>query len=328
MRCGPSCDVRTATEWVPSKLRKTSRCKTPTIYRLTTIYQTPFAILHPVKPNSSLAKSLTWNHPEIANLVERALSEDIGSGDVTTEACVPADQQASGYFLTREPLVLAGTPLLALVYQHEQVTIVHGDGPLLEAETVFARVTGSARRLLTLERTALNLLQRTSGIATATRKFVEAVEGTKCQVLDTRKTAPGMRRLEKLAVRAGGGVNHRIGLFDAILIKNNHITAAGGVSQALQQCRKSGLAIELEVSTFDELNEALANDASHLLLDNFTPAQVRQAVARIDGRAKIEVSGNISLDTIRAYAEAGADFASAGALTHSARAVDISFRLE
>ena len=154
--------------------------------------------------------------------------------------------------------MLAGTELLALIYRQEQVTLLHGDGQLLQAETVFARVSGSARRLLTLERTALNLLQRTSGIATATRKFVEAVECTKCQVLDTRKTAPGMRRLEKLAVRAGRGVNHRIGLFDAILIKNNHITAAGGVSQALAQCRKSGLAIELEVRTFDELDEALA----------------------------------------------------------------------
>ena len=289
---------------------------------------TNFAIPRPVAPNSDLAANLTWDHPDILDLVERALSEDIGSGDVTTEACVPADQQASGYFLTREPLVLAGTSLLELIYRQEAVAVDYSDGHYLETETVFARVTGSARRLLTLERTAPNLLQRTSGIATATRQFVEAVEGTNCRVLDTRKTAPGMRRLEKLAVRAGGGVNHRIGLFDAILIKNNHITAAGGVTQALANCRERELPIELEVRTFDELREALANQADHLLLDNFTPTEVHQAVALIDGRATIEVSGNITLDTIRAYAEAGANFASAGALTHSARAVDISFRLD
>lgn len=262
------------------------------------------------------------------NLVERALAEDIGGGDVTTEACVPQDRRASGFFLAREPLVLAGTPLLTLIYRQEKVDLLRRDGDALHTGTVFARVTGSARRLLTLERTALNLLQRAGGIATTTRRFSKAVENTKCRLLDTRKTAPGMRRIDKLAVHAGGGRNHRIGLFDAVLIKNNHIAAAGGVAQALENCRSSGLPIEIEVRTFDELRKALACGADHLLLDNFTPEQVKEAVAIIGGRAKIEVSGNIKLDAVRAYAEAGADFASVGALTHSAPAVDISFRLE
>lgn len=280
-------------------------------------------------PRSDSAERLGWHHPEIVDLVERALAEDVGPGDATTEACVPQDRRASGFFLTREPLTLAGAPLLALLYPQEEVYLLYHDGDALPAETVFARVNGSTRRLLTIERTALNLLQRASGIAAAARKFVEAVAGTRCKVLDTRKTAPGMRRFEKLAVRAGGGINHRIGLFDAVLIKNNHIAAAGGVAQALDNCRRGGgLPIEIEVRTFDQLREALACGADRLLLDNFTPEQVREAVALIDGRAQVEVSGNIALDTIRAYAESGADFASVGALTHSAPAADISFRLE
>ncbi len=261
--------------------------------------------------------------------MERALAEDIGAGDVTTIACVPEDRRAAGFFLAREPLTLAGAPLLASIYRQEEVRLLRGDGNALPAETVFARVSGSTRRLLALERTALNLLQRACGIATATRRFVAAVAGTKCKVLDTRKTAPGMRRFDKLAVRAGGGANHRLGLFDAVLIKNNHIAAAGGVARAFDNCRRnSSLPIEIEVRTIDELGEALACGAGRLLLDNFTPERVREAVAVIGGRAQVEVSGNIGIDTIRAYAESGADFASVGALTHSAPAADISFRLE
>lgn len=280
-------------------------------------------------PQSDTPESFGWDHPEIAALVERALAEDVGSGDATTQACVPQDRRASGFFLAREPLTLAGAPLLPLLYRQEQVRLLYRDGDALPAETVFARVNGSARRLLTLERTALNLLQRASGIATTTRKFVEAVAGTRCKVLDTRKTAPGMRRFDKLAVRAGGGINHRIGLFDAVLIKNNHIAAAGGAARAFDNCRRnSSLPIEIEVRTLDELREALACGADRLLLDNFTPNGVREAVALIGGRAQVEVSGNIALDTIRAYAQSGADFASVGALTHSAPAADISFRLE
>jgi len=268
-----------------------------------------------------------WDHPEIRAAVERALAEDVGSGDVTTEACVPAEQKGAGYFLTREPLVLAGLPLLSLIYGSDNVTLEAADGDELPAETVFARVNGLARDLLTLERTALNFLQRTSGVATMARKFAKAVEGTDCRVLDTRKTTPGLRRLEKLAVVAGGCYNHRVGLFDAILIKNNHIAAAGGVRKALERCASSGLPVEIEVRSFAELDEALAAGAHHLLLDNFSVEEARQAVAKAKGKAKTEISGGITLDTVRAYAETGADFISAGALTHSAPAVDISFRL-
>ncbi len=271
---------------------------------------------------------MNWRHPEITDLIGRALAEDAGPGDVTTEACVPAGTVARGFFLTRQPMVLAGVELLPQIYDQEKVDLLAASGDPVEAEVVFARVAGGARRLLTRERTALNFVQRLSGIATLARRFVEAVEGTGCQVLDTRKTTPGMRRLEKLAVRAGGAANHRFGLYDAILIKNNHITAAGGVRQALQRARSRNLPIEIEVRNRAEIEEALAAGADHLLLDNFTPGQLREAIAVIAGRARVEASGGITLENVRAYAETGADFVSAGALTHSATATDISFRLE
>ena len=269
-----------------------------------------------------------WRHPEIVDAVNRALAEDIGSGDVTTEACVPAEAKARGYFLAREPLTVAGVELLPILYEGENLEVLHQSGESIDAETVFARVGGSARRLLTIERTALNFLQRLSGIAVAARRFVEAVEGTGCVVLDTRKTTPGLRRLEKLAVRAGGASNHRFGLFDAMLIKNNHITAAGGVKQALEKARARQVPVEVEVRSFDELEEALAAGADHLMLDNFAPDLANRAMGRIAGRAKVEVSGGITLENVREYADAGPDFISVGALTHSAPAVDISFRLE
>ncbi len=269
-----------------------------------------------------------WRHPEIVDAVNRALAEDIGSGDVTTEACVPAEAKARGYFLAREPLIVAGVELLPILYEGENLEVLHQSGESIDAETVFARVGGSARRLLTIERTALNFLQRLSGIAVAARRFVEAVEGTGCVVLDTRKTTPGLRRLEKLAVRAGGASNHRFGLFDAMLIKNNHITAGGGVKQALEKARARQVPVEVEVRSFDELEEALAAGADHLMLDNFAPDLANRAMGRIAGRAKVEVSGGITLENVREYADAGPDFISVGALTHSAPAVDISFRLE
>ena len=272
--------------------------------------------------------AVSWDHPEIREAILRALAEDIGSGDATTEACIPEGAQASGFFLTREPLVLAGTPLLPLIYTEEQLEILYPDGSVLGAEVVFARVSGSTRRLLVFERTALNFIQRTSGVATQARKFADAVAGTGCTVLDTRKTTPGLRRVEKLAVKAGGCENHRSGLFDAILIKNNHITAAGGVLEALRRCDASRLSIEIEVRTFEELDAALAAGAKRLLLDNFTPERAREAVKRVAGRAKTEISGNITLQNVREYAETGADYVSSGALTHSVRAMDISFRIE
>ncbi len=271
---------------------------------------------------------MRWDDPQILELIDLALREDIGQADVTTEACVTSDALASGFFLPRQSMTLAGAPLLAHLYGNDEVQILYSEGKSLHEGQVFARVRGPARRLLTLERTALNLLQRTCGIATQTSRYVTELDGTGCVLLDTRKTQPGMRLIDKLAVRAGGGTNHRLGLFDAILVKNNHIAAAGGVREAVARCSRAGLPVEVEVRDFNELEQALASGVRHLLLDNFSSRQVARAVVHIAGRAKVEVSGNITLSTIRAYAEAGADFASVGALTHSAPAADISFRLE
>ena len=267
-----------------------------------------------------------------SQIVRFALAEDVGAGDATTQACVPADRLADGIFLARQPLVLAGTALLAEIYAQaggvQNLTLLKPDGATVEAEEVFATVSGSARTLLTCERVALNFLQRLSGVATLARSFAERVAGTGCQVLDTRKTTPGLRLLEKQAAAAGGVSNHRMGLWDAILIKNNHISAAGGVAQALQAAAShSPLPIEIEVRTEAERDEALAHGARHLLLDNLTPEQARVWIDAVGGRATVELSGNISLATVRAYAETGAQFVSAGAITHSAPAVDISFRL-
>ena len=259
-------------------------------------------------------------------IVRMALDEDIGSGDVTTCACVPEQQQAHGRFLAREPLVVAGLGVLGELY--EELIVHKHDGDRCAAGDVIAEVRGPARLLLERERVALNFLQRLSGVATLARQFADAVAGTGCRVLDTRKTTPGLRALEKAAAAAGGVVNHRMGLYDAVLIKNNHITAAGGVRAAIERARASGLAIEIEVRTHEELNEALDCGAGHLLLDNLTPDEAAAWVREIAGRARVELSGGITLRNIRAYAEGGADFVSAGAITHSARAVDISFRLE
>lgn len=258
--------------------------------------------------------------------VERALDEDIGSGDVTTNLCVPAGRQATGRFLVREPVVAAGVELLPLLY--DSVELKASDGTALPAGGEIATVRGSARELLTRERVALNFLQHLSGIATLAREYVDAVVGTRCRILDTRKTVPGLRGLEKMAVRAGGATNHRMGLFDAVLIKNNHITAAGGVRAALEATKNASVPVQIEVRTRPELDEALSWGATKLLLDNLTPAQAKDWVRIIGGRATVELSGGITLDTVRAYAESGADYISVGALTHSARAVDIHFRLE
>jgi nicotinate-nucleotide pyrophosphorylase (carboxylating) len=261
-----------------------------------------------------------------AEIVRLALEEDIGTGDVTTEHCVPEDRRASGRFLAREPLVVAGTEVLAELY--DDLTLLKRDGERCADGEVIATVRGAARLLLSRERVALNFLQRLSGVATLARQYADAVEGTGCRILDTRKTTPGLRALEKRAAAAGGVTNHRQGLYDAILIKNNHIAAAGGVAEALQGVRSANLPLEIEVRSREELREALANGAVHLLLDNLTPAEAADWIREIDGRAKVELSGGITLETVRGYAETGADFVSAGAITHSARAMDISFRLE
>ena len=271
---------------------------------------------------------LNWNHPEITDIITRALAEDIGAGDVTTDTCVPADSCSSGFFLAREPFVVAGIELLQQIYSEEKPEILIESGVPAVANDVIARVSGPTQRLLTLERTALNFVQRLSGIATLAVQFVKAVEGTGCQVLDTRKTTPGLRRLEKLAAQAGGIRNHRMGLYDAILIKNNHIIAAGGVRPALERFRDCDLPVKIEVRSFAELEDAMTAGAMHVLLDNFTPSDVWTAMAKLAGRAEVEVSGGITLGNVREYAETGADYVSSGAITHSARAVDISFRLD
>lgn len=267
----------------------------------------------------------------IMELLRLALEEDIGAGDVTSLACVPESQTARGRFLAREPLVLAGLGLLPVIYEMRggaELTFQKSEGCRCVDGDVIATIRGRARTLLECERVALNFLQRLSGVATMARHFANAVAGTGCRVLDTRKTTPGFRALEKMAAALGGVTNHRAGLYDAILIKNNHISAAGGVRQALERARTSGLPIEIEVRTREELAEALEAGATHLLLDNLSPAEAARWVREIAGRATVELSGGITLENVRAYAETGADFVSSGAITHSARAVDVSFRLE
>lgn len=266
-------------------------------------------------------------HPDTLAAIHLAIAEDIGSGDITSESCVPADRLATGYFLAREAMVLAGTSVLPVIYP-EGLEILQNDGDHLREGNRIATVRAAARTLLQYERVALNFLQRLSGVATLAHRFARMVEGTHCRVLDTRKTTPGLRRLEKAAAASGGVTNHRMGLYDAILIKNNHISAAGGVRQAMENTRAAGLPIEIEVRTVTELNEALASGATHLLLDNLSPQQAEEWVRAVNGRATVELSGGIDLDSVRTYAETGADFVSVGAITHSAPAVDISFRLE
>lgn len=275
------------------------------------------------------------SHPEIRDAIDRALDEDIGTGDITSQLTVPEDLQAYGSFVAKQPMILAGVELLPYIYRDRGQPLGDGEielhaqsGACVNTGEVVATVKASARTLLACERTALNFLQRLSGVASLARKYVDAVAGTKARVLDTRKTTPGLRQLEKMAAAAGGATNHRRGLFDAVLIKNNHITAAGGVTRALASARKFSGPIEIEVRTRAELAEALDAGATNLLLDNLSPEEAREWIEFIGGRATVELSGGITLDTVRAYADAGPDFISCGAITHSATAVDISFRLD
>ena len=272
--------------------------------------------------------SFDVSHPEILDGVRRALAEDIGSGDITSNLCIPADASGTGRMVARESMVLAGVELLPLIFTDCIVAVTRHSGDRLEDGAEIAVVRGPARSLLTGERTALNFVQRLSGIATLAAAYVREVQGTRCRILDTRKTTPGLRRLEKMAAVAGGAVIYRMGLFDAVLIKNNHITAAGGVRATLERTRNAGVPVEIEVRTRAELDEALACGATLLLLDNLTPAQAKEWIAHINGRAKVELSGGITVDKARAYAETGADFLSSGAITHSAPAVDVNFRLD
>jgi nicotinate-nucleotide pyrophosphorylase (carboxylating) len=274
-------------------------------------------------------------HPEVLAAIERALAEDIGSGDLTTLATVDASLVASGRFIARQPLIVCGAELLEIIFEQlggvEFLAVHLPSGERAADGDVIASVRGHARTLLTGERVALNFLQRLSGIATLSRKYTDAVAGTGCKILDTRKTTPGLRRLEKWATHSGGVMNHRMGLFDAILIKNNHITAAGSVPQALEKVRAAGIPdgvrIEIEVRTRVELEEALTFAADHLLLDNLTPHEAAEWIQFINGRAKVELSGGMRLESLRDYATAGADYISVGAITHSATAADINFRV-
>jgi nicotinate-nucleotide pyrophosphorylase (carboxylating) len=256
-----------------------------------------------------------WHSAEITALLEGALAEDIGWGDITTDAVVPDPVPAQGTFQAKESIVVAGLPLVARLYELLDPALrfeARADEGALVGRGIVAEVDGDARMLLCGERVALNFLQRLCGIATLTRRFVTQLEGTKACIRDTRKTTPGLRALEKYAVRMGGGANHRFGLFDAVLIKENHVEK---------------FHIQVEVRDAAELSDALAAGPDSLLLDNMTPDDVARAVRTVAGRLPVEASGGITLENIRAYAEAGVDFISVGALTHSAPAADISFEL-
>jgi len=271
----------------------------------------------------------------IRNLTELALSEDIGSGDVTTEATVPADSIATAVMLAKQDLILAGLGVSREVFHYLdptiEVTFFVRDGDRISTGTEIAQLFGNTRALLMGERVALNLLQHMSGIATQTARYVEKIKGLKAEVLDTRKTYPGLRKLEKYAVRMGGGKNHRFGLYDGILIKDNHIKAAGSITKAIEGVRKKAyllLKIEVETKTLDEVREALAARADVIMLDNMQVDMMRNAVTLIDHQALIEASGNVTLETIRGIAETGVDFISCGSLTHSASAADISMKIK
>jgi nicotinate-nucleotide pyrophosphorylase (carboxylating) len=272
-------------------------------------------------------------------IVADALEEDIGPGDWTTEWTVDPDARGSALIVAKAPLVLAGTAAARRVFarldRRVRVDVTSADGSRLQPEDVALRLEGPTRALLTGERVALNFLGRLSGVATLTRRFVDAVSRTGARIIDTRKTTPGWRALEKQAVLAGGGANHRMGLYDMIMVKDNHVVAAGGITAAVERVRArnaAGLPVEVEVSTLEGLAELLPLDVDRILLDNMTPAELRVAVDRARAhpgrRPELEASGNVSLETVRAVAESGVDLISVGALTHSAPTADLSMRVD
>ena len=268
---------------------------------------------------------------EILTTIRAALAEDIGPGDATTNAIIPEGSAMRGQIIAKQVGVVAGLDVARAVYRilDENVDFKAqvNEGTRVNDRQVLALVSGSARSLLTAERTALNFLGRMSGIATLTRSFVDAVAGTKAVILDTRKTAPGLRLVDKLAVLCGGGQNHRIGLYDMVLIKDNHIDHAGSITLAVQRARLGapGLLIEVEARNLQDVGEALQVGAERILLDNMTPERMAEAVSLTAGRAKLEASGNVTLQTVRKIAESGVDYISVGALTHSAKVFDMSF---
>ena len=274
--------------------------------------------------------------PAVRALIDAALAEDVGRGDLTTELTVPPERRATAVILAKQDGVLAGGPLMDRVVAAvgaRQASIAHhlDDGAAFTAGTRVISIEGRAADLLVAERTALNLIQRLSGVATLTRRFVDAVAGTRARIVDTRKTTPGMRALEKYAVRAGGGHNHRLGLDDGILIKDNHLVAAGGVGAAVAAARRGAphtARVQVECATIDQVDEALAAGVDAILLDNMSVQQLAAAVRRIAGRAIAEASGGVTLATVRDIAETGVDLISVGALTHSAPAIDLSMTIQ
>jgi nicotinate-nucleotide pyrophosphorylase (carboxylating) len=272
---------------------------------------------------------------ELESQIRRALEEDIGSGDITTACTVPPGAVGKGFILAKEPLVLAGITVAAKIFRTVnsdfEITLLLEDGNQAKSGELLLEVTGDLAAILMAERTALNFLQRLSGIATLTRAFVDKVASTSVRILDTRKTTPGWRLLEKEAVRAGGGHNHRFGLYDGILIKDNHIVAAGGIRQAVMAVRAadtSGLQVQVEVETMDQLAEAVSAGSDAVLLDNMDIDTMAEAVQRTGGKLLLEASGGITLENVSEVAATGVDLISVGALTHSARAVDMSMTIE
>lgn len=272
----------------------------------------------------------------IDDLIALAFAEDVGDGDHTTLSTIPADEMGRQQLIVKEEGILAGVEMARRVFNYFdpelKMTVFINDGARVKPGDIAFVVEGRVRSLLQTERTMLNIMQRMSGIATMTARYQDRLEGLKTKVLDTRKTTPGMRLMEKEAVKIGGGANHRIGLFDMILIKDNHVDFAGGITEAVnrakQYCKDNGkdLRIEVEVRNTAEIDEALAAGVDRIMLDNFTPERTREAVQRIAGRCEIESSGGITLDTLRQYGECGVDFISVGALTHSVKGLDMSFK--
>lgn len=273
----------------------------------------------------------------VDKLIDLSFAEDIGDGDHTTLCCIPEEARGKSRMIIKEEGILAGVKIAEEVFNRFdstlKVEILINDGTKVKPGDVAMVVEGSVRSLLQTERLMLNIVQRMSGIATITHKYMELLKGTKAKVLDTRKTTPGMRILEKMAVKIGGGENHRIGLFDMILLKDNHVDFAGGISNAIDRCheyleaKSKDLKIEIEVRSIDELNQVLEHGGvNRIMLDNFSVESTRTAVDLIGGKYEIESSGGITLDTIRSYAECGVDYISVGALTHSVKSLDISFK--
>lgn len=275
------------------------------------------------------------NNKEIDKVIIRALAEDIGPGDVTTNLIVPKGQKSTAFFYAKEDGVIAGLAIAKSVFKvlDKKCTWKNfvKDGDKVNAGTKIAEISGTYRALLTGERTALNLLQRLSGIATQTSEFVRLAEGTKVRVLDTRKTVPGLRTLDKYAVKTGGGENHRFGLYDMVLIKDNHIKAAGGITAAVERIRKNlkkKIGIEVETTNLDEVCEAINCKVDIIMLDNMTNDMMREALKIIRGKTKVEASGNVSVKNFRQIAEIGVDYISIGSLTHSVKALDINMKIE